>query len=309
MKTLMRSLAAYLSLGIGILVFIIYGLRPDWATALTIFPAWLWLAVWLLALPAFKQKVFVAVSMMWLIFGFFQIEEWRSMARSLLPFEEHENSIRITTVNASGSIVALRDAFAERPDIILVQESPGRQAMERLVEEMGGYEFVYGYDTSIIARGRLEEGQSKLFYISATASIDSQEYFIVSLRLLTSSPRIDLWKLDCWKFQRYMRGRQVEQIKEIFDLLPDDKILVVGGDFNVPQGDRVFTVFSNRMNDTFRGAGRGWCNTILSDIPLLRIDQIWTCGELSSYHAYSRVCPDTDHRLYTAKVKLTEEGG
>lgn len=305
----MKSLAAYLSLGICVPVFIVYWLRPDWATALTILPAWLWLAVWLLALPAFKKRIFLVVSIAWLVFGLFQIEEWKSMARLLFPVEERAKSIQITTVNTSGSIDALRDAFSERPDVILVQESPGRQDIENLSKEMGGYEYLYGYDTSIIARGRLEEHRSKLFFTSGTAIVGSQEYFIVSLRLLTSSPRLDLLNPDCWKSQMHMRRRQMEQTREIFDLLPDDKILIVGGDFNVPQRDKVFTILNKRMTDTFEEGGRGWCNTILADIPLLRIDQIWTSEELSSYHSYSRICPKTDHRLYTAEMKLTQQGG
>lgn len=245
----------------------------------------------------------------WLAFGFFQIEEWKSMARLLFPVREHENGIQITTVNASGSIVALRDAFSERPDVILVQESPGRKEIEDLAKETRGYEYLYGYDTSIIARGPLEEDLSKLFYTSGTATIDSKEYFIVSLRLLTSNPSMDLLKLDRWEHQMHMRERQMEQTQEIFDLFPDDKILVVGGDFNVPQRDKIFTLLGNRMADTFEDGGRGWCNTILADIPLLRIDQIWTSEEIISYQAYSRICPNTDHRLYTAKMKSTQPGG
>jgi len=98
----------------------------------------------------------------------------------------------------------------------------------------------------------------------------------------------------------------MEQIEEIVNLLPNDVILVVGGDFNIPQGDKVFSKLKNRMKDTFGTGGRGWCNTILVDILLLRIDQIWTSNELSCYHSYSRNSLETDHRLYTAIMKWTQ---
>lgn len=299
----MKKGLAYISLFISVLMFFILWMRPNWATALTIFPSWIWLTFWLFALPARKQKAFIFATVAWLLFGFYQVEEWQSMLRSLRSVELIDHDLRICTINCSGSQEALLDAFAEAPDVILVQESPSREFIEGLINEKEGYAYLYGFDTSIIVRGEISGLKDDGFYIAGDALIDSKRYVIVSLRLLTSDPRIDLYSLDCWQSQAFMRTRQVEQMTEIVDFLPSGVACIVGGDFNVPQRDKVFSFMGEGMVDSFSSGGRGWCNTILVDVPLLRIDQIWTSSELSCLDAYARRSEGTDHRLYTARMK------
>lgn len=276
-------------------------MRPDWAAALTIFPAWLWLVGWLLVLPVFRQRLFVWSSLLWLCFVAVQVEESRSLLRCLVPVEQVGDSFRVTTVNCSSSIVSIRDALLDEPDVLLIQESPPEQALADLLQEKGGYQLLSGLDASIVVRGEIVGSHQARFYTMGSAVIDGRHYSIVSLRLLTHNPRVDLWNLDCWKAQTYIRQRQVEQMAEIVDLLPDDTTLIVGGDFNVPQCDRVFRQMEDRLSDSFDDGGRGWCNTILVDYPMLRIDQIWTSRDLSCYNATVRSSPKTDHLLYTAE--------
>ncbi|MDP4644270.1 MAG: endonuclease/exonuclease/phosphatase family protein [Opitutales bacterium] len=299
----MKKGLAYVSLFMSVLMFFIFWNRPNWATALTVFPSWIWLTFWLFALPAKKQKVFIFATVGWVLFGLFQVEEWQSMLRSLRPVEVVEDDLRISTINCSGSNKALLDAFAEEPDVILVKESPSREFIEGLINEKEGYAYLYGFDTSIIVRGEISGLKNERIYIAGDAIIDTKRYIIVSLRLLTSNPRVDLYRLDCWQSQTFMRKRQTEQLTEIVNLLPQDVACIVGGDFNVPQRDKVFSYMREGMVDSFSSGGRGWCNTILVDVPLLRIDQIWTSSELSCFDAYARESEGTDHRLYTASMK------
>lgn len=284
-------------------MFAVYSIRPDWAAALTIFPAWLRLVVWFLGLPALRTRLFVLSSVLWLCFVVVQVEEPRSMLRGLLPVEPVKNHLRVTTINCSGSIASVRDALIEQPDVLLIQESPGSNDLSDLLKDEAGYQLLYGPDGSIIVRGEIEASHRKRFYTMGTAIIDEKEYHIVSLRLLTSDPRIDLWSTHCWMAQTYMRQRQIEQITEIVDLLPRDTTLIVGGDFNVPQRDRIYASMDDNLVDSFVTGGRGWCNTVLVDLPMLRIDQIWTSQTLSCYDAKVRRSPKTDHLLYTALFK------
>jgi hypothetical protein len=129
----MKKLSAYISIFLCFLIFFVYWLRPDWAAALTIFPAWIWLIFWLLALPLIKTRTFAIASCCWLLFGVFQVEEWQFVLRSALPVDKREDSLRITTINCSGPISALREAIADQPDVILVQESPARHEIEKLL--------------------------------------------------------------------------------------------------------------------------------------------------------------------------------
>lgn len=298
----MNRIAAYLSLALGLILFALYSFRPDWATAATILPAWIWLPLWSLSLPEARKGIFLTGSATWLLFGAVHIEEWKSFVRAALPVPEIDSSLTVSTINASGSIPALQDALSENPDILLVQESPPQTRMDELLSHHPEYDLLYGFDCSIIARGQFANPTNGRFYTSGTAIVDSREYFVVSLRLLTSAPRVDLWNPECWKSQSRIRHRQMKQIREVVALLPDDAILIVGGDFNVPQGDKVFSILDDHAIDTFATGGRGVCNTFLADIPVLRIDQIWTSPSLHCEHATARKCKNTDHRLYSAKV-------
>ena len=67
--------------------------------------------------------------------------------------------------------------------------------------------------------------------------------------------------------------------------------------------DRIYASMDDNLVDSFVTGGRGWCNTVLVDLPMLRIDQIWTSQTLSCYDAKVRRSPKTDHLLYTALFK------
>ena len=56
--------------------------------------------------------------------------------------------------------------------------------------------------------------------------------------------------------------------------------MILGGDFNAPQGDAAFRPLAPRLRDAFRDGGQGWGNTITNDTPFLRIDQVWVSDEI-----------------------------
>ncbi len=166
-----RRILAYISLGLCVFLFVVYWVRPDWAAALTISPAWAWLACWFLALPAIRLRSFVFASIAWLAFGIYHVEEYHSLFRSLWPIETVENELRVTSINCSGLITSLADAFQEHPSIILVQESPSQKDICGLLKEKEGYQCVYGIDTSIIVRGQFTDARRSRFYTGAEAVI------------------------------------------------------------------------------------------------------------------------------------------
>lgn len=300
----MKKLLAYFALSLGPILFSLYWARPNWATAVTIFPAWAWLCIWALAMPAFRKKVFIATSIVWITFALTFVEELRSLGRSILPKEATTCELRVLTVNCSGSIIALESSLIEEPDIILIQETPQENQVLELIEGSPDYQYAHGVDTSILVKGTISEELHKEFYYNTViAEVKEQRYHITSLRLATSNPRMDLWNPDCWKKQQWKRERQIEQIKQIRSTLTidQDTPIIMGGDFNVPQGDRVFKSIHSDLKDSFSTGGRGWCNTIIAELPLLRIDQIWTDESLNCNNAYVNKVKATDHKLYVAE--------
>ncbi len=101
----------------------------------------------------------------------------------------------------------------------------------------------------------------------------------------------------------------MEQIAEVVQVLPEPEeayTIILGGDFNVPQGDRVFSEIDQFLVDSFASGGRGWCNTIVDSLPLLRIDQIWTSTTIRSHRAYAANAEKTDHKMYVTEFSPTE---
>ena len=95
----------------------------------------------------------------------------------------------------------------------------------------------------------------------------------------------------------------MEQIDKVVQALPSassDRTILLGGDFNVAQGDRVFQAIDTRLRDSFATGGRGWCNTIMHSMPLLRIDQIWASIDLHAHDAHVAEAANTDHLMYVA---------
>ncbi len=294
----MRTTLAGLSITFGIVMAGLYYLRPNWATAATIFPAWSWVLVFgPLGLPAFRYKIFRVVCIVWILFTLCFVEEIKSLSKSLIPKGSDAQAIKVITINCSGSIKALSSALQQDPDIVLIQETPQQSVVETWLEQHSDYAYAHGIDTSILVRGRIDSSSHKaFFYNSISAHLNSRKVQITSLRLSTSNPRMDLWNPDCWKAQRRTREGQLNQILKIQEYRATHKhdYEILGGDFNVPQGDKVFHQIHDTLDDTFREGGRGWCNTILNVFPLLRIDQIWTSPGLHCLNAETAAAEQTD---------------
>ena len=132
------------------------------------------------------------------------------------------------------------------------------------------------------------------------------ELLVVSLRLEPCLVRCDLWSPDCWNSQRANRQLRRSQIAAILSELPEaaNVPILVGGDFNAPADDAIFREFPGEFHDAFRQAGRGWGDTILNQVPLQRIDQIWIGPGLQAMNAGAMRTKSSDHRLVWADVQL-----
>ena len=90
------------------------------------------------------------------------------------------------------------------------------------------------------------------------------------------------------------------------DSLSGNVPFIIGGDFNAPGGDAVFRLFQPRFHDAFREGGTGWCNTILNEFPVLRIDQIWLSKHFQVVTTLARRTRYSDHRMVICDVVLKQ---
>jgi endonuclease/exonuclease/phosphatase (EEP) superfamily protein YafD len=194
--------------------------------------------------------------------------------------------------------------------VVLLQESPSRAEVKQLAQKLFGKDggFLWGMDSSIIARGKLTPRplppDARSYFVQAHIQLpQGQEIEVLSVRLMTPPLRVDLWSPSCWK--AYRQNRQIQRIQmhalhQQLSTVPKNRAVIVGGDFNAPQGDAVFRVLRPRLQDSFTRGGRGWGNTITNEFPVLRIDQIWVSDALQPRIVRSRKTHNSDHQAVVA---------
>ena len=306
-----------LECGLAVFLAVGYQFRPDYLAALTVFPAWSWL---LLAIPMAavwrraNRRLAALTAAAWLLFVLVHAEEPFSLCRGWIrPVAENKpaGALRVVTLNCGGGqAAALAETLPLHPDILLLQEPPSRPEIEQFCIQLFGPagEMLYDVDTAILVRGSLtnvRRSGSRIFFSHARADIPGfGPMDLVSLRLATGHVQLNLWNPDCWNTHYRWRRQQLDQLREIAAELTTRTPLVVAGDFNAPQGDRIFSLLPVDLQDTFAVAGKGIGNTILNDIPVLRIDQVWASRHFRAVQSFARQTRASDHRLVVADLVL-----
>jgi len=87
--------------------------------------------------------------------------------------------------------------------------------------------------------------------------------------------------------------------------IPTDRssrLIIFGGDFNVPANDGCLAPLHDRLTDAFSLGGIGWGHTALNDVPLFRIDQIWVSRNLSVKSVRAYRSKNSDHRMVVCRL-------
>ena len=294
--------------------------RPDILTALAIVPTWLWL------LPAsatviyswgLKDRRFAwGLLVLWTVFTVCCVEETVSLTRSILRTvksrEPLTSPIRVVTLNCDSISSCVAELVRIEPDIVLLQESPGADELNRLTQLLfnGEGHFLSTGDTSILARGRIDAQyaeRGKHFLIGAVSLMDHPPIYCVSLRLSPPVARLDFWSSGFWTDHQAMRDKHREQLREVMQVFRETSgaaACVLGGDFNMTPRDRAFSELSPDLTDSFLQSGTGLGGTGTNDWPLFRVDQIWTNDRCRSDHSYTLKWTQSDHRLIVCELQL-----
>jgi hypothetical protein len=310
-----------LSLVLCVIASIAYFLQPDSWAALLILPRWIWLVFGLL-LGTFgwsqSCKLLTTITaLLWLLYAVVLVEEVGSLARWCLWRDPQSGiAVRVVSLNCGGGNPnAAEEVLAYHPDIVLLQESPLRQDVEALARRLFGAEpgILYGPDTSIIVRGQLTPSKTTLPRDIHVAQahvrlVSGLETVVLSVRLPPLYElRTDLWSSGCWHAQsnarRTMR-RLMDELGQQIDTIPRNTPVLVGGDFNAPAQDGPFHALQARLQDAFRYGGVGWGNTIINDLPIIRIDQIWVSDQFHTERVVARRTLHSDHRLVVCDLTI-----
>lgn len=288
-----------------------YAVRPDALAAFTIFPPWTWVfpGVLLLARPK-NRRIYAIVAIGWLLFLVGAAEEVRSLLRGVPEPEKSGAWLRVVSLNcAGGDPKVAEEAFELRPDLVLLQESPGRKEVEALQKEhfpAGGS--IHGPDGSILSQYPIRAVPlprgTHAFVIGELDLPSAGPLRVVSLRLIPPAFRPDLVSPSAWTAvaqNRRLRREQLHEILAYLDSLPPMPT-VIGGDFNATAGDRSLDAMSPRWEDAFTLAGRGWGHTAVNDYPLARIDRIFVPRGWLPSQVWAQKTKWSDHRKVIADL-------
>jgi endonuclease/exonuclease/phosphatase (EEP) superfamily protein YafD len=202
-------------------------------------------------------------------------------------------------------VAAAEEIAVEKPDLILLQETPSRKDLEKLTEKLFGKDgsFIVGPDASIIAKGKLKSIVEKLsndFVAADWTDLQGRTFQVVSLRLNPPTMRIDLFNPQAWSdFSENRRGRRREVIEMAayfreLGVKPD----ILGGDFNTPPDKNVQFPIVETLKDSFGEVGVGYGATCVNPYPcLVRIDQIWHSSKIKAVRSQVKKTENSDHRM------------
>jgi vancomycin resistance protein VanJ len=312
-----------------------YGRRSGAWEAATLFPCLAWATVGLLLLgfgwDRRHRPAGIIALLLWTGFLAAFAEEPRSLLRhAQRPTPEwaaarrRGKALRVVSLNCFlGKPEAAAEAGALDPDVVLLQETPGEQAVRDLARRWFGAEAAVVYppapqfaDSCIIARGHLLPGSATTVRgYAALAGLrlsSGAEVEVVGLHLHPNpQPRLDLWSRRCWRVQREGHASRQRQLAAVARALGDPAAhgpLILGGDFNEPAGDLAFAALLPGLRDAFGTAGTGWGDTWYNHLPLTRIDQVWVSRHFRPAAVFARQTVHSDHRMVVCDLWLEGAG-
>ncbi len=223
--------------------------------------------------------------------------------------------VRAVCLNCNvGQIGCVEETLAWNPDVVLLQESPGKESLERIASTLLGEDagVVYGGDVSILVNGTVlnRTAQVEEHFVGARVELQNgMTIELVSTRLSPPPSRLHFWTSDFWGEHRDIRQRhrrEVDAIRLSLKRLPADSLALVGGDFNMPPDDAALKPLAEELSDVFRRAGHGWGNTATNEYPLFRVDQIWVSSSLRPDAVVAVRTKYSDHRMVVCDLHVQE---
>ncbi len=300
-----------------LILFFVFAFSPDLMAAVTIFPIWSWCVLgWILTISFPIKKWFKNVQLalgLTLLNGLMVGEEPYILMRTLFD-QSRKTQVHLVSLNCGGGIEeAAEEALALDSQFVLLQESPPIGQLEPLGERFGYHVFA-GIDASIlIKKERVDYDDVSVMREPDFTLVRTPSSVIASLRLDPPIFRLDYWNPECWTSQADLLARRKKRTQEILKIVDKERKLVsiegsvdviVGGDFNAPPAQLESREFIG-VRDSGEVRGIGWPGTAINELPLVRIDRVWTVGmddsKLGEWQVLSRKTQNSDHRMVIVK--------
>ena len=312
------------SIALCLAAALVFWIQPNAFAAVLVLPRWLWIfpGVLLAALgwTRERKRFAIAALSLWFLYAIFFMQEWHSFFRvgtaSVQTVSENGKMVRVVSLNCAGGNEKAAEEVADyHPDIVLFEETPLRPIIRQIAPKILGPEAenLSGSDVSIVTRGKLtpavmENAESAPFTHARVRLSSGLEVEVFAVRLRPYGIRADVWSPSCWREQmenRKLQRQQFQRLAREVEKVPADVPVILGGDFNLPAGDKLFQILPSRIRDTFRVAGHGWGDTLVDDFPFIRSDQIWCDAHFHPVSTAVRKTVNSDHRMLVCDLMVT----
>jgi hypothetical protein len=257
------------------------------------------------------------LTILWLAFAVGWVEELSSLTRSAVaaihPSAARAGlTLRIVSLNCANDPRCVADLQSMHPDVVLIQEAPGEDALAEMAAELfgGAGHVLGGGDTAIMARGHIAAQfvDRRTHLVAGTVHLENgSQLNCVSLRLAPPVSRLDFWSGGFWADHRARRDLHRQQLCKVLarasEFAPPAG-LVIGGDFNTVPLDRALDEMTPALAEAFTRAGRGWGATGTNDWPLFRVDQMWSNPAVAVTRVTAEKTRYSDHRMVVCDVNL-----
>ena len=230
------------------------------------------------------------------------------------------SSFRLMTLNTrvgiNGVDKIVRLVESQSPDILCLQETRGWRnnpdPLQPILRRLPGWNMERAGDVATLSRHPIERVTSYPMLplmdrsaLQTTIRLPQGAVTILNVHYNTNYrrrpepnrpglPRLSLRALARWE--------QTSVVLNASDSVAGPRI--VAGDFNNPPRGLTYGRLRERFTDSFRAAGWGFGYTFRSDLPLMRIDYIFTSPEIGVAGCRSLDSDASDHRAVVADLQL-----
>ena len=312
------------SLALHLLSVVLYVRLPLRFAAFTVFPIWVWGAIGLslasLAFLIFRARFSLTLVLLWTLTILFLADEAKSLGRIGVetikpgPPAPYAGSsvLRVVTLNCATQTDPTEALKEYHPDIIFLQEMPHAYQLKRLIDNVfdgvGDYRFNRVKGCAVIVRGTIVVDVPVPKYRSQILTVQmpsGRRVQLMNVHLRSAATNMKLFSRDCWR--EHSQNRRLRQIEltyalQVLKVRTDYPRIpaVIAGDFNAPANDAVYQILTPEFTDAFNKVGSGWGNTYHRSLPLLRIDHIYSSGQLVPVRCKAVKRDKTDHRMVVA---------
>jgi endonuclease/exonuclease/phosphatase (EEP) superfamily protein YafD len=321
------SLVAAATLLLLVLSWVAFVGQADVLSAFTVLPIWIWgglgVALGLLAWRCLRRRALLLLPGLWLVTVLALADECRSLARIGREPPRHGAAaahagrpvIRVLTLNRAYERMGnpSTDIIAYQPDIVLLQEAHAARVAE-LARALFGPDAHYKFyrELAVISRWEITRELRAPGFPHQQVTLrlpGGRQLEVVNVHLSSAETDLRLWRADSWRDHRTNRLMRRAQVAATLATLRDSspfpqRPTLLGGDFNAPANDIIYTPIDACMVNSFSAVGSGWGNTFQRRIPILRIDQIFASSQLTPVRSRAATTAHSDHRMVVSDFLL-----